>query len=358
VDDTLTEFRRLQRRMSLLEDQVRSNEHIWSGFRRIELDMVAARSLGEVLEVLVNGILRTSSAVGCVTVAWIDQEYELIRMLERESEHRVLDRLVPVSAEHLTAHFGGAAPRPWLGPYDPAHHDFLFRSLTQPCGSVAIVPLILKGELVGSLNQGARGATHFGKGAATDLLEHLAAITALSIDNAVSHERLKLDGLTDPLTGIANRRFFERRLREELGRRQRSGSPLSLIVVDIDFFKRVNDDFGHQVGDAVLVEVARVLGLGLRTSDLLGRYGGEEFVLLLPGTSIQKAGEIAERLRTQIASMRFDMLNRSVTVSVGVAVLAGSDGDAEAGSELFRRADHALYRAKGGGRNRVVLDGS
>lgn len=358
MDDTLTEYRRLQRRMSLLEDQVRSNERIWSGFRRIELDMVAARSLGAVLEVLVQGILRTSSAVACVTVAWIDQEYELVRMLEQEPEHQTVERLVPVSAGRLAAHFPDPVPRPWLGPYDTARHGFLFRSQAEHCGSVAIVPLMLKGELVGSLNQGARGATHFGGGAATDLLEHLAAITALSIDNAVSHERLKLDGLTDPLTGIANRRFFERRLKEELGRRERSGSPLSLIVVDIDLFKHINDDFGHQVGDAVLVEVARVLGLGLRTSDVLGRYGGEEFVLLLPGTTGQKAGEIAERLREHIAGLDFDVLDRRVSVSVGVAVLGNGHIGEDAGFELFRRADHALYRAKEGGRNRVIVDAS
>ncbi len=358
MDDDLIKLRQLRRRMTMLEDQLRRNEHIWSGFRGIEIDMVGAHSFGELLSVLSKDILETFNNVECVTIACLDPEYELTRMLESADDRNALDKLfVPLDPETIIDLYKKPY-RPWLGQFDPVAHGVLFPGAGE-IGSVALAPLVFKGQIIGSLNQGSRKAGHFVGHEATDLLEHMAAVTAMCIDNTVSHERLKLDGLTDALTGISNRRFFERRLKEEVERWRRSGSSLCCVVVDIDHFKRVNDKFGHQIGDVILKHVAQELGKVLRSSDVLARYGGEEFVLLLPETSLPVAVEIAERLREDISTIDFDkkiLAKFQVTVSLGLASLSSEDEhEASPGEWLFQQADNALYQAKNGGRNQVAV---
>jgi diguanylate cyclase (GGDEF)-like protein len=159
---------------------------------------------------------------------------------------------------------------------------------------------------------------------------------------------------TDSLTGLANRRYLFERLEQEVYRAQRYGTVLSLILFDIDHFKRINDSWGHAAGDHVLREIGRETHQLLRKADLAGRYGGEEFVVLLPETDLAEAMSLAHRLNRQISQKVIQFEQGSpvlVTVSVGVAALA----PAESGEKLFQRADQALYRAKEGGRNRVEV---
>ncbi|MEJ2108019.1 MAG: sensor domain-containing diguanylate cyclase [Acidiferrobacteraceae bacterium] len=358
MDDEATKYRALQRRLNLLEDQVRSNEHIWSGFNTIERQMLEVRSLGRLIDVVVDGFINRFGTVDYVTVACLDPEYELSRMLEKEPDVQWNGSFIALPAGALDAVFPPPF-RPWLGQFDPVRHQSLFPSPKGVIGSVAVVPLIAQGEVIGSLNQCSPRGGHFEPGAATDLLEHLAAITALCIDNVVSHERLKLDGLTDALTGISNRRFFERRVVEEADRWRRTRLSLSCLVVDIDHFKKINDGYGHQAGDRVLQRVARELEFVLRSSDVLARYGGEEFVLLLPDTDLPEAAEIANRIRGNIAAVEFEtaeLKDVAVTASVGVACLGPDHPDeSDPGEILFRYADNALYSAKHNGRNRVVV---
>lgn len=155
---------------------------------------------------------------------------------------------------------------------------------------------------------------------------------------------------TDVLTGIANRAAFDERLVEEIERRRRFRTPVSVLVWDIDHFKRINDDYGHRSGDAVLREVARALSARKRATDHLARYGGEEFVMLLVGTPASEALRVADGLREKVATLKFGFRGTPlrVTVSCGITELQDSD-DAQT---VFDRADAALYRAKNAGRNR------
>jgi diguanylate cyclase (GGDEF)-like protein len=162
---------------------------------------------------------------------------------------------------------------------------------------------------------------------------------------------LELQGMTDSLTSAWNRRAFDRRLREEWQRHRQDGRPLGLLMVDLDFFKRINDDFGHPAGDAVLVQVAGLLQASVRRSDLVARFGGEEFAVVLPDADIAAARAVAEKVRRAIEQAAWP--NRPLTASIGVASVvpaAGSDGPA-----LVAAADKALYRAKQAGRNRVQV---
>ena len=156
--------------------------------------------------------------------------------------------------------------------------------------------------------------------------------------------------LTDELTGLGNRRMLEKSLAIELSRVQRGGTPLSVIILDIDFFKHVNDRYGHGLGDEVLIRFATSLSALLRPTDIITRFGGEEFVVLLPHTTLDGAAAAAERIRGVLAIEIVEPLIAPVTASFGVAEL----GPGETALSLIDRADKALYRAKGEGRNRVV----
>ncbi|MEA3240753.1 MAG: GGDEF domain-containing protein [Pseudomonadota bacterium] len=169
-------------------------------------------------------------------------------------------------------------------------------------------------------------------------------------------EALRLHANTDPLTGVHNRRFFHEVLSRESERSNRHNQPLSLIILDIDHFKVINDTFGHLAGDQVLREIGRITRENIRAIDMVCRYGGEEFAIILPQTELEAASLIAERLRTSIAEFPFSTGEKSplmVTASLGVACWHGSGYLSKQGTELIQAADRALYAAKDTGRNRT-----
>lgn len=160
--------------------------------------------------------------------------------------------------------------------------------------------------------------------------------------------------LTDELTGLHNRRHIQHTLHQQLAQAQRSGQPLGLLLLDVDWFKRINDEHGHLSGDRVLRELAAHLRAELRTQDIIGRWGGEEFMALLPGTSLAQAQQLAERLRQSIERVRFHGHDgQSLQVSVSMGVHSSQHGAHASAEQLVREADGALYRAKAQGRNRV-----
>jgi diguanylate cyclase (GGDEF)-like protein len=178
-------------------------------------------------------------------------------------------------------------------------------------------------------------------------------IRQLQEELKLANEKLMLVSHTDHLTGLHNRRYLMDVLERELSRVQRSGSFLSLLILDIDHFKEINDQYGHQGGDMVLAEAASVFRKELRVYDTAARYGGDEFVAVIPGASLSEAVAVAERIRDSVEKSRFSerMEDVSLTVSIGIAVYP-SPG-IETMEDFIREADGALYRAKAGGRNRV-----
>lgn len=187
------------------------------------------------------------------------------------------------------------------------------------------------------------------------LLTTFARMAAEAIDNRRLHERLTDEAHTDALTGLFNRREFDARLVEERQRARRHGKSFALMMIDIDRFKHINDDYGHPAGDAVLIVMAEVLKQQFRDVDIVARYGGEEFVVILPEITSESALQVAERVRSAIASISFPLaggLESAVTASIGISYCA----DGEASPQIMvARADQALYRAKQSGRNRVEL---
>jgi diguanylate cyclase (GGDEF)-like protein len=187
-----------------------------------------------------------------------------------------------------------------------------------------------------------------------DLFGYLASQAAVSLENANLHETVQRQAVTDELTGLFNVRHFHETLDYEVERTRRFQSEVSLVMIDIDDFKQVNDTHGHQQGDLVLLEVGRVLRELSRDIDEPARYGGEELAVVLPQTDVSGAELAAERMRTAIERLEIRRVDDEgvlrVTASFGVASLPGT---ATTKDRLIAAADQALYRAKRGGKNRV-----
>jgi two-component system chemotaxis response regulator CheY len=183
-------------------------------------------------------------------------------------------------------------------------------------------------------------------------------ILKLESDLSAARQQMEKLAMQDGLTGLLNRRAIEAQVRAELSRAERQGTPLSLALLDVDHFKTVNDQYGHEVGDQALCHVARFLSAQVRPYDWAGRWGGEEFLVMFPGADLAGAALAAERLRKTIAESPLGLESGetlTITISVGVATLAQARAESPALAELVRNADEALYRAKREGRNRVCV---
>ena len=220
--------------------------------------------------------------------------------------------------------------------------------------SLMAVPLNAGGNLVGTILIFETNQIHDFTKADLNLFSMFAQQAAMAIRNTQLLEDARRRAETDSLTGLYNHRHFFDLARHEINRAMRYAHPLTALMFDIDHFKNVNDSFGHGVGDQVIVAIANICRQIFRKVDIVGRYGGEEFSVLLPETSLETAHEVAERLRRTVASTTVHHLGKkiSVTVSMGIASLHGS---ATTINELMEMADQALYSAKRKGRNRVCV---
>jgi len=219
--------------------------------------------------------------------------------------------------------------------------------------SLVCVPLTHRDAIVGVLTITDPRVGHF-TSASVDLLALVAQTIALDMENI----RLRRLAQTDALTGAYNRQYLDRRFPIMVKKALEQSEALSIAMFDVDHFKDVNDVHGHDVGDLVLADIARRLALTSREGDRLIRYGGEEFLLLLPGANLATAAEIADRMRVQLASESISLERRGrepvvldIRISAGVSQLGSSDTT----EEFFKRADEALYRAKSNGRNRIEV---
>lgn len=359
-DDLHQENRLLRRRLEDYLAQAHRNEAKLRRFQSHELRLIGLNSMFEVIQEILYPDPSMFSW-DMVTLLLLDPEYEVRRILDEEgvdvSEHAGL--MFASASDELNVLFPSSL-FPTLGPYKVKQHGPLFASIHRSPNSVALLPLVRHGRVIGSLNIGSYSVERFVKGVRTDFLEHLAAVVAICIENACNLERLKRQGLTDTLTAINNRRFFDQRLKEEMERASREDTPITCLLLDVDYFKKVNDTHGHQTGDHVLCEVAGLIRAQLRGSDVLSRYGGEEFAALLLRSGAHEATEVAERIRHNVAEHRFfngTGESFQVTISIGIATFhpqkAGGVPKLQ-GDVLVGHADRALYEAKSSGRNKVI----
>lgn len=245
--------------------------------------------------------------------------------------------------------------RRWYAPGASQIHCEHF--IDEAPNSYLCAPLVAHGETIGVLyvdcpDEAVRTTVE----ARTPGIRQLVQITAMALASLQMRKKLEHQSVRDGLTGLFNRHFLEIALTRELARATRRKGSLAVLMLDVDHFKRLNDQYGHAAGDAVLKEVARVFNSNVRTEDLVCRYGGEEFTIILPDITLEAALNRAEVIRKAVANLRSELDNdlySSVTISVGGALFPTNGLTAEA---LLRHADAALYRAKHEGRNKIIID--
>lgn len=366
IEQLQAENERLRRQLDALLREARANEEKMLRFEALEHRLIGARSLAELVRLLLADY-RQAFDIDAVGLSLLDPEREVARLLELSEGDtapgglfaglELLDDDAPLQA------LFGESERPWLGPFDALVHG---RS-QNPSGlaSVALLPLMRREALIGCLMFASRDPARYEASVGTRFLERLAGLIAVCLDSALTQERLKQAGITDALTGVHNRRYFEHRCQIEISEARRYRHPLACMFLDIDHFKRINDQFGHPAGDAVLRRVGQLIRGQMRAGDTIARYGGEEFVLLLPRCPNAHARDIAERIRASIAAEPLLVAPDApiaVSASLGLAMLspqaassAAEAAPAAQAAQLVAQADAALYRAKAAGRNRVML---
>ena len=383
---TSTNFE-LRKKLKALMSQAQRNESKLQKMQQQELRFISANSLPELIDIILQQY-RDAYELDYVSLLLIDHNHEVRRVIEFMSpgllkmptlifsdSHTQLENVVisqtasmentnPIDFQKTL--FPNFKDEPYLGKCTGACRETLFPNMQKEPHSVAILPLIRHGKLIGSLNLASLDIARFITGTGTELIKRLSSILAVCIENAVNNEKLKLLGLTDALTGIHNRRYFMQRLEEEVVRSLREQQPVSCLFIDIDHFKLFNDHYGHSVGDQVLRYVANIIKKQMRLSDVLARYGGEEFAVLLTNTDSTLAQEVADRIRLSIANAVLkiegvsDELN--VTVSIGCTTIdsttmtsADNQSNKPLGESLLNSADQALYLAKDAGRNCIKV---
>lgn len=356
--DLESENKQLRQRLRTFTAEASTNEALLNKFHERELALLSCDSLAELLVSMTEG-LRLSFLLDDIHLIIHDPGVEIRQLLTHTntSEESFPNIDFVDSIEAVTCYLRGRTG-PWLGPCMSGRHGNLLD--TQDSRSVAILPLKLRDKLIGCLAMGSNDAKRFTRHHATDFLQKLMAIGGVCLENAINRERIVLSGLTDALTGFYNRAYLDRRLNEEISRAARYQQPLSCLFLDIDFFKKVNDTYGHASGDIVLQEVAYRIKHQLRASDIPTRFGGEEFTLLLPQTGSDEALLLAERIRkavrqSSVSTETGEQLN--ITISIGVSqILAHQHKQLKGlGEKLLHEADSALYKAKETGRNKAVL---
>jgi diguanylate cyclase (GGDEF)-like protein len=354
------ENERLRARLKELTEEVGRNDSLFRKTQERELELLRAGSLAQLLERLIHG-LRQSYQLNAVTLVLHDPQHEIRHLLAGDGCQ--LEELEGVYfVDVLTA----AAPqvanleRPWLGPFRLADHELLLPGVTGG-GSLALIPLTRQEQLDGVLVFFSADPRRFTGNLASDFLAHLGVVSAICIENAVNRARLVRSGLTDFLTGFHNRRYLQARLREELASAQRAGRPVACLMIDVDHFKRINDQYGHLAGDAVLREVAQRIDAEMRVSDTGARFGGDEFAIVLPHGSVGDGERVAARVLDAVRGQPMAIggqATESVTLSIGVAAAAPDQSTRDykvLADRLIAEADAALYRAKSAGRNRIAV---
>ncbi len=283
-----------------------------------------------------------------------DERAHQIRAVSSELSSQLVGRRFASNTGLVSMALRNRHPLPYRGEYDPARQIVFDRKLRPPpMPSLLVLPLVVHDVPLGTLVLGSNERRVFND-AARSLLEVLASHMAVSLSNARMVRRLEEQATTDGMTGLLNKRAMYEAADEKLGAARRFGRHVSVLIADIDLFKRVNDTYGHDVGDVVIKELANIHERNRRTTDSVARFGGEEFVTICEETDAEGALLLAERIRAELAATKFQANGEtlSVTCSVGIATFPEAG---ETWAELFKAADTALYQSKHNGRNQSTI---
>jgi two-component system cell cycle response regulator len=354
-------FQRVLRENELLSTRIsnilavaRVNQRIQDNFDALEQRILRSRSVREMARVLVQEI-RRRFGVDWVTLCVALDPVDVLSQPHGPGIKGLPAFIRTVKAEQLEKAFTGVEKgEVILGPPSDGVGLFFREEMLAEMRSRAIVPLYSSGRLMGTLNLGSRDPQRYSADQGTDFLRRLGCKISLVMDNILAHQRLMMMSITDPVTGIANRRQFEGALGRELERSRRHKTPLSCMVLDLDGFKAINDRFGHLAGDQALRHTATILRDNSRGYDMVARYGGDEFAAMLPHTHLEAAVKVAEKFQSALKGSPLEFAGVKVIIRVSIGVAGVPEVEAAVAEDLIGAADRRLYAAKGLGGDRVV----
>lgn len=367
-DNRLEENRQLRERLDRLLNEARRNEKTQSSFDDFSLSVVAAQGPEELFQLILEE--QKKFRIDAIRLCLVDRYHEVERLLTESYQHSYAG-LSFIDTETSKLLISDIPDRPALGTRIMNRYDWLIEiSDINKYRSAALLPLKRGKEIIGIQLLLSKDRERYNKSYDTAFLQKLSAMIAISIENCINQQRTRELGYQDGLTNAYNRRYFDERLKHETDRCIRNKTDLVCLFIDVDFFKQVNDRYGHQAGDMVLVRLVTLMREQVRSSDIVARYGGEEFAIILPDTGIQLAYEVAERIRRQVEDQELTVNDKtlSITVSIGLASLSqikyqANNSDKDSSSQaaegldqlLLGKADEALYQAKQTGRNQVII---
>lgn len=329
-----------------LIERVKENELTASRFQRVERRILSVLNFKDFFEILLTEIMETFK----MPYVWLTlfEDSEATKVIIKSSiDSAIIQDRVNIITESLFKGIVGELPAPILindnlKPYFkmlPNNRKYFIKSM-------AIAPITLDGKIIGSLNQGDSDKGRFDPEFDTGLLEQLAIKVSLCLSNVTAHEKLKFLAFHDPLTELLNRRVMESVLQREFYRSKRYSSTLSVIFIDLDDFKTVNDTIGHEAGDKLLCYVADKLVDMTRATDIVARFAGDEFVVILPETGVKKANKLIGRIQTFFSKNPFDYHGKKIDVSISYGAASTQDETILNPSILLKKADQILYKVK------------
>ncbi len=314
-------------------------------FREINTALTSTFDLQEILPLILQ-IMTTLVNTQGVSIVLINQDDNTLRIAESYG-------LDSIDIENFYIYYAKLNDSVFKAVLDKRVPTFFGPEDGLSIPLLASIPLVSRNEVIGFLNI---HTMYQHKKLTPDKIALVMAFSSqasIAISNAQLYHAMKEQATIDQLTGLFNHRYFQQKLDEEIKRAHYSNTVVALIILDIDFFKKVNDEFGHLYGDQVLQEIGKILKRNVRSEDSVCRYGGEEFAIIFPNCTQSIAIRIAERIRSKVEDTtrndRRNIFNKTITVSIGVAELTSD----MAKTEFIRRADCSLYHAKNHGRNQV-----
>lgn len=328
-----------------LFERLQYNEEISKKFFDVEVGILSVLDYRDLFERLLTQI-KEKFEIPYVWITLIEGSDVASQIRKLVSSEIVEQRLNVVSNRVFEALMGSSVV-PLLVNEDLGSYYQLFpKNETYLARSLAIAPIRYRREVIGSLNLGDPSPIRYSPGMDTSLLERLAVKLSICLSNVSAHERLRIQAFRDPLTSLLNRRVMETVLAREFSRAGRYQTPLTVVFLDVDDFKAINDRYGHDTGDAVLKYIADCLSAMCRGSDVVARFAGDEFVIILPYTSAERSRRMTERLGRFFKEHPLARGRRSIQISVSTGVASFGDRNTEDPASLLKRADEALYREK------------
>jgi len=345
IETLLNKLKRSEEIVRRSKEISRRNDEITRKFFEIEKRILSILNYKDLFELLLNEIKNKFG----MPYAWISiiDKSELFNFIQSLETSEIFKKHMNIIDKSTFLKLVGTKTTPLLINDDlKTFSKLLPRHEKHRIGSIAIAPISLDGEIIGSLNQAHVLHGHFKPGLDTSSLEQLAVKVSFCLSNVTAHEKLKFLAYSDPLTGLLNRRAMENALKREFNREKRYQRMLSVVFIDLDDFKSVNDIYGHDRGDELLKYVANQLFNISRDTDIVARFAGDEFIFILPETSAASTKILMNRLKNYFISHPLDTAGTSIPVSISFGVASTEDKSIKNSTTLLKRADEMLYKAK------------